>query len=220
MRLFTTVLFGESMKALFVLSCAVLILAFLGLSGYNKRESKNRILEWGPNYYSIKPDAVPREFVDIIALEELWKSTFTKEAPSWDGSGRVKLHCIVHFDGIDYSVSLPQYPPSQKETMRFFDVFIRDPNSYSTDNDIMLTLMFDQKLQLISVAMNANQFKVPYTKQIFVTGESPGASLVVAREISKQARQLIKNDDNSYWGKVPNFIERFIVALCNHVKNE
>lgn len=201
-------------------SLSLCLTAAVLVAGCQKHPEDARVQEWGHDYYSLKPETIKREIVDIEGLESLWDANFDKSAPSWDGSERIEHYCIVPFRETQYAVSLPQYPTAQKETLRFFDIYIRNPESYSMDTDIMITMMFDDQLDIRSIALNASRFDVPYTKQLFVVGNSPDAKFVIAKETSKEARRLLKNDATDYWAYAPDFIERLILALCNHTKKK
>lgn len=202
-----------------IIFLVLLSVLFFGCQHSPTGEKIGRVTEWGPNYYEFKETPkTPPEILDISGLETLWGENFDNSAPNWNGYGPNQNHAIIHFEEIPYAISLPQYPPTMKGTDSWFDIYIRNPDTYDYEDNVMLTFFYDEEGYLRSLAMNGAKFTGRYTKQLFVKGKSEQAAKISAREMANEMRRIIKDDSRSYWGTMPPMMEKFILAIDNHIK--
>jgi len=178
-----------------------------------------RVTEWGPDYNEIKEiPKTPPQILDISGLEALWETKFVHNAPHWNGFGGDQDHAIILFEGVRYAISLPQYPPTMIGEDSWFDIYIRNPDTYDYEDDVSLTFFYDEDLYLRSVTLNGPRFTGRYTKQLFIKGQSDQAAKLSAREVSSEMRRIIKDDSRNYWGTMPSLVEKLILAIDNHIK--
>ncbi len=200
----------------------ITILVFLSMSACRGDDfHRHRIADWGRHYYDRTRDYNNTESVlDLDGLAALFGSDFTTPTPFHpNDSGSIQC-AIVPFDNLTYAVSRPMFVGSFNNATFGLEFYIRVVGAYSYESDVSITLLYDEHRNLRSIAYRSERFASSNAYQVWISGYPPDAAVSLGRELRRGMRRQLPHDDNSHWGMMPNFTEKFVLAVDNHIDRD
>lgn len=183
--------------------------------------SKDRVSEWGEHYFDLTRNVNPLETtLDVAGLERLFSATFAIET-DFNVVGRPTVQCApVQFGNHLYYVTRPIPFGSFNNAIFGYRFHIRKPDDVGGHTDTRIGMMFDQHRRLISVTVQGGVFGS--TKQFWVDPDTIEPSLQLASATRAAMRKAMDGDNHEedYWNSMPNFVEKFIVAVDNNIRRK
>ncbi len=182
---------------------------------------RHRILDCGRHYYDRTKDYNNTESVlDIDGLAALFGSDFTTPTPfPMSDSGSIQC-AIVPFGSLSYAVSRPVFVRSFNNATFGLEFYIRVVAAYSDDSDLSITLLYDEYRNLRSIIYRSKRFESSSAYQLWITEYPPDAAVWLGRKLRRRMRRQLPHDDHSHWGMMPNFVEKFVLAVDNHIDRD
>ena len=182
---------------------------------------RHRILDWGRHYYDRTKDYNNTESVlDLDGLAKLFGSEFTTTTPFYmNDSGSIQC-AIVPFGYATYAVSRPVFVGSFNNATFGLEFYIRVVGEYSAESDVTITLLYDEHRNLRSITYRSERFESSNAYQVWISGYPPDAAVSLGRELRRGMRRQLPHDDHSHWGMMPNFVEKFVLAVDNHIDRD
>ncbi|MCH8824134.1 MAG: hypothetical protein IH984_11585 [Planctomycetes bacterium] len=179
---------------------------------------RHRINTWGRHYYDRTKDYNNTDSIfDLDGLVELFGAEFNTPTPFFlNDSGSINC-AMVPFGNITYAVSQPIFIGSFNNKTFGLEFYIRVVGEYSYENDLSISLLYDQQRNLLSITYRSERFESASAYQFWVSGYPPDASELLGRELRRRLRRHLPNDGGDHWGMMPNFAEKFVIAVDNHV---
>lgn len=210
-------------KVMFV-RCFITILVLLSMFACRGDDfHKHRIIDWGRHYYDRTKDYNNTESVlDLDGLAQLFGSDFTTPTPVPAHMDDFKsLQCaIVPFGYATYAVSRPVFVGSFNNATFGLEFYIRVVGEYSEESDLSITLLYDEHRNLRSITYRSERFKSSSAYQVWISEYPPDAAVSLGHRLRRQMRRQLPSDDHSYWGMMPNFVEKFVLAVDNHIDRD
>lgn len=184
---------------------------------------RHRIRDWGRHYYDRTENYNNTESVlDLDGLAQLFGSDFTTPTPtpfSMDDSESIQC-AIVPFGYATYAVSRPVFVGSFNNATFGLEFYIRVVGEYSAESDVTITLLYDEHRNLRSITYRSERFESSNAYQVWISGYPPDAAVSLGRELRRGMRRQLPRDDQSHWGLMPNFAEKFVLAVDNHIDRD
>ncbi len=211
-----------SLCQLMSVKCFITILVLLSMSACRGDDfHRHRIRDWGRHYYDRTKDYNNTESVlDLDGLAALFGSDFTTPTPFYmNDSGSIQC-AIVPFGSLTYAVSRPVFVGSFNNATFGLEFYIRVVGEYSDESDLAIILGYDEHRNLRSISYRSERFESSNAYQLSMSGYAPDAAVLLGREVRRKLRRQLPHDDNSYWGMMPNFVEKFVLAVDNHIDRD
>ena len=175
-----------------------------------------RNMEWGEHYYDLNKNVNTLENTfDLSRMEKLFKSNYDQKIPYYLWDMTSIRACNIMFSGMVYCVSEPTFQGSFNSDIFVYEFIIFDNSTKKEKTSF--SLMFNNDRQLISVAIRGD--KIGSTKQHFVKPYTINPSIQLAATTRLAVRKAIKGDnhEDEWYNLLPNFIEKFIIAVDNNI---
>jgi hypothetical protein len=188
-------------------------------SDSDKLPRLDRIEVWGENYFDLTEDSNSLEnTLDLSGLESLFGAKFEIDTGFYVNNEQTIKCCPIKYREESYYVTEPRHVGSFNNSTFGYDFYIRKPDDLSHETDTMLSLYFDSYRRLTSVTFMGGIFGS--SRQLYVSPDSYEPSISLASSTRSAMRTAMKGDGHKddYWNYMPNFAEKFIVAVDNHVK--
>ncbi len=211
-----------SLPQLMSVKCFITILVLLSMFGCRGDDfHRHRILDWGRHYYDRTKDYNNTESVlDLEGLAQLFGSDFTTPTPfPMNDSGSIQC-AIVPFGSVTYAVSRPVFVRSFNNATFGLEFYIRVVGAYSDESDLSITLLYDEYRNLRSITYRSERFESSSAYQLWISEYPPDAAVWLGRQLRRRMRRQLPDDDHSHWGMMPNFVEKFVLAVDNHIDRD
>ncbi len=202
----------------------ITILVLLSMSACRGDDfHRHRILDWGRHYYDRTRDYNNTGSVlDLDGLAELFGSDFTTPTPApFHPNDSGSLQCaIVPFGYLTYAVSRPMFVGSFNNATFGLEFYIRVVGEYSDESDLAITLLYDEHRNLRSISYRSERFESSSAYQVWISEYPPDAAVWLGRRLRRRMRRQLPHDDHSHWGMMANFVEKFVLAVDNHIDRD
>ena len=147
-------------------------------------------------------------------------SDFTTPTPFHLNDSRSIQCAIVPFGSLSDAVSRPVFVGSFNNATFGLEFYIRVVGAYSDESDLAITLLYDEYRNLRSIAYRSERFKSSSAYQLWMSEYAPDAAVLLGSEVRRKMRRQLPHDDHSHWGMMPNFVEKFVLAVDNHIDRD
>jgi hypothetical protein len=134
-------------------------------------------------------------------------------------SGSIQC-AIVPFGYVTYAVSRPVFVRSFNNATFGLEFYIRVVGAYSDESDLSITLLYDEYRNLRSITYRSKRFESSSAYQLWISEYPPDAAVWLGRQLRRRMRRQLPHDDHSHWGMMPNFVEKFVLAVDNHIDRD
>jgi len=162
-----------------------------------------RVRDWGEHYFDRTRDYNNTEAsLDLDGLATLFGPEFVERGN-------------VPFGRVSYAVSGPSFVGSFNNATFGFEF-----NVGVAGDDVLLILTYDEQRSLRSVTYRLDQMPSSGIRQLTVSERSRDAAILLGRQLRQDLRRRLPRDGGDHWGLLPNFAEKFVIAVDNHVWRE
>ncbi len=211
-----------SLCQLISVKCFITMLVLLSMSACRGDDfHRHRIRDWGRHYYDRTNDYNNTESVlDLDGLAALFGSDFTTPTPfHLNDSGSIQC-AIVPFGYLTYAVSRPVFVRSFNNATFGLEFYIRVVGKYSDESDLSITLLYDEYRNLRSISYRSERFESSSAYQVWIGEYPPDAAVWLGRRLRQKMRRQLPDDGHGHWSMMPNFAEKFVLAVDNHIDRD